>query len=800
MKLVMMGAITPTLPAGRRQEDASGELLERDRELAVLRQCMARARAGRGGIIFLEAAAGGGKSRLLEAARDIAVDGSMRVLTARGFELEREYPFTLATQLFAPMSLAGAGQDEYSVLQKLFQSVKDRASARSGGDGALGLAILIDDVHWADRQSLHFLAYLAGRVADLPIAMVLSATSGEGFVDPRAMATLKRSAGEGVLPVTPLSADGVACAVRRWFPRADVEFCTSCAQASGGNPFLLTELLTAIAENDQTRTSGGVAPKRIRELVPDAVRESTAMRLEAVSPAARAVAQAVAVLDDGAPVARVSRLAELDSAAVLSAAEALSAIGVLAPGIPLAFAQPMLGAAIRASLAPFERAHVHLRAARILAEEHAGVELIAEHLLEAPAEENPAAASALRAAAEAALGRGEAQRATHLLTRALAERPSDGLRVQLEAELNAATAIGLMSADDLERAVEICEQALLSPGGDDPATAHEPIQCVRAWALYEQGRLTEAQAAARAALDGATEGGRYAQGARAVLARCHLEQGDLEEAESVIAAIERHGCHDALVRALVLDVRAHLRLAQHRPQAALEDARDAGALLEEQLSQAAPGTVAWRSTAALAHLDLGEPRLASSLLEQELEDARTAGVTRIIIRDLRILGLTSGGEPGGLERLAEAVTVGGSHAGRLEHVRALIDYGAGLRRSGRRVDAREPLRKGLDLSRRGGASELESRARAELISAGARPRRAALTGPDSLTTSQRRVAELAASGLTTRQIAGALFVTPKTVEFHLRHVYAKLEVSSREELTRQFSPMGSRSAAPGSDG
>jgi DNA-binding CsgD family transcriptional regulator len=59
-----------------------------------------------------------------------------------------------------------------------------------------------------------------------------------------------------------------------------------------------------------------------------------------------------------------------------------------------------------------------------------------------------------------------------------------------------------------------------------------------------------------------------------------------------------------------------------------------------------------------------------------------------------------------------------------------------------------------------------------------------LTGIESLTPSERRVAELAAQGLTTRQIAEALFVTPKTVEFHLRHVYQKLGVSSRDQLAR----------------
>jgi DNA-binding CsgD family transcriptional regulator len=795
-----MAASTPMPMTRRRERYASDGLVDRDRELAALRQILRAAHAGAGGVVFLEGPGGGGKSRLLEAARDAAVGAPMRVLTAAGVELEREFPFALAMRLFAPMSLAGAGGDEFSMIQGLFQAIKDLAGARSADDGGQGLAILIDDVHWADRPSLHFLCYVAERIADLPIAIVLAATTGERSADARALATLRRAAGTGLLTLAPLSAGGVSRAVRRRFPQADEELCASCAQASGGNPFLLAELLTAMTEDDGTPAAAHVARRRIEEIVPDAVRDSVAARLEAMPPATRAVAEAVAVLDEGAPVARVSRLAGLDSATVLLAADELSAMGLLAPGITLTFAQPMLGTAIRASLAPFERAQAHLRAARILSEQQAGAELIAEHLLEAPADEDPAAVAALRQAAEAALGRGEPQRATRLLNRALAEHPTGGLRLRLEAELTAARVIGLLIADDLEEALELCEHARPTPGGGDPTPAQEPIDCVRAWALYEQGLLTDARAAASAALDSATDAGGYAQGARAVLARCHIEQGDLEEAESVIATIERDGSRDLLLRALVFDVRAQLRLAQHRPREALRDAMHAGALLAEQLSDASPAPVAWRSTAALAHLALGEPQHARRLVGRELELSRAVGVTRTIVRDLRILGLALGGEPAGVETLARAVAIGGSHPGRLEHVRALIDYGSALRRSGRRVDAREPLREGLDLGHRGGAGVLESRARAELIATGARPRRAPVRGVDSLTTSQRRVAELAAGGLTTRQIAGALCVTPKTVEFHLRNIYSKLGVSSREELTKELPVTGSLPGARESGG
>ena len=76
---------------------------------------------------------------------------------------------------------------------------------------------------------------------------------------------------------------------------------------------------------------------------------------------------------------------------------------------------------------------------------------------------------------------------------------------------------------------------------------------------------------------------------------------------------------------------------------------------------------------------------------------------------------------------------------------------------------------------------------AKLLAAGARPRRTALSGVESLTPSELRVAELAAHGMTNREIAQALFVTEKTVETHLGHVYPKLDITSRAELRGKLS-------------
>jgi DNA-binding CsgD family transcriptional regulator len=111
-----------------------------------------------------------------------------------------------------------------------------------------------------------------------------------------------------------------------------------------------------------------------------------------------------------------------------------------------------------------------------------------------------------------------------------------------------------------------------------------------------------------------------------------------------------------------------------------------------------------------------------------------------------------------------------------------IELGAALRRGGHRIDARPPLALGLERAQRCGATALARRALTELQATGARPRRLMVTGRDALTPSERRIAALAGDGRSNREIAQTLFVTPKTVETHLRHVYRKLDISGRAQL------------------
>jgi DNA-binding NarL/FixJ family response regulator len=111
-----------------------------------------------------------------------------------------------------------------------------------------------------------------------------------------------------------------------------------------------------------------------------------------------------------------------------------------------------------------------------------------------------------------------------------------------------------------------------------------------------------------------------------------------------------------------------------------------------------------------------------------------------------------------------------------------VELGAALRRANARAEARELLKVGLDVAVRSGAQPLVEQAEAELAATGARPRRRLLSGVESLTASERRVARFAADGLTNKDIAQTLFVTTKTVEVHLSNVYRKLGIGSRNEL------------------
>jgi DNA-binding CsgD family transcriptional regulator len=191
--------------------------------------------------------------------------------------------------------------------------------------------------------------------------------------------------------------------------------------------------------------------------------------------------------------------------------------------------------------------------------------------------------------------------------------------------------------------------------------------------------------------------------------------------------------------------------------------------------------VPWRPGATRACARLGDSVRARKLADEDIERACAFGAPRAFGAALRTAGAIAGGDRG-VELLREACDTLAGSEGRLEYGHALADLGAALFAQQHRLAATEPLRIALDVANRCGASALEERVRALLLKVGARPRRAAFAGRDALTPRERRLAEMAAEGHTNRQIAEALFITTKTVETHLRHVFEKLAIGSRRDL------------------
>jgi DNA-binding CsgD family transcriptional regulator len=188
----------------------------------------------------------------------------------------------------------------------------------------------------------------------------------------------------------------------------------------------------------------------------------------------------------------------------------------------------------------------------------------------------------------------------------------------------------------------------------------------------------------------------------------------------------------------------------------------------------------WRVPRADALDRLERTDEAVAVAAEELAAARAWGAPGTVGRALTQLGRLE--REAGIGRLEEAVALLEGSNAKLEHARALLALGTAIRHARRPADARDPLRRALELATVCSAPPLAEQARAELYAAGARPRTEALAGVDALTASEKRVAGLAATGDTNRDIAQALYVTPKTVEVHLSNAYRKLGIRSRREL------------------
>jgi DNA-binding CsgD family transcriptional regulator len=352
-----------------------------------------------------------------------------------------------------------------------------------------------------------------------------------------------------------------------------------------------------------------------------------------------------------------------------------------------------------------------------------------------------------------------------------------------EMPLLLAAASTLLVADQPEEAARVWDGAIAEARRRASLSSVGFALTARAHCLIRLGRITDAESDARWVLERLQDDAPvYAPAAIPPLIQALCEQGDFDAGARLLDEFEvSEDLPQIMPINYMLESAAHVRLGQGRTDEAIALLRECGRRLSTW-GVRNPAVVPWRSDLALALWQAAERVEALELVGEEVELARAFGVPRSLGMALRAAGLIENGERG-LEHLREAVEVLQPTAATLEYARALTDLGAGLRRRGR-ANARGPLRHGVDLAQRCGATALANRARTELVATGARPRRLLLSGVGSLTAGEHRVAQLAAEGMTNRKIAQALFITEKTVEGHLHHAYRKLDVSSRCELPR----------------
>ena len=343
--------------------------------------------------------------------------------------------------------------------------------------------------------------------------------------------------------------------------------------------------------------------------------------------------------------------------------------------------------------------------------------------------------------------------------------------------LYAAAALGY--SDCFEEAQQIFDVLFAAAEYQGSPLIYATASCYKADLDLRLGEIATAEAGALAAIRIFEEGGISQVLPYALLAAALVERDKLGDAEAALSSAPAPSTPSLWPHFMFVWSEATVALAAGAPDRALERLRP----FTDPANPFAgnPTTIPWRTTAALAHHALGETDLALDLALDEVERANAIKVPTAIARASRTAGMLSRNEAA-IARLRQSADAVHESPARLEHARSLIELGAALRRSGRRREARELLVVGLEESRPCGALRLMRRATEELRTAGARPRRDEFRGRNALTASELRIASLAATGKTNTEIAQQLFITLKTVETHLTHVYQTLDISGRRHL------------------
>lgn len=371
--------------------------------------------------------------------------------------------------------------------------------------------------------------------------------------------------------------------------------------------------------------------------------------------------------------------------------------------------------------------------------------------------------------------------ATALAERALARftPPADPMLT------GAFTVTALLHADRLTEAADRYEELIATALEHQPPPLRSLLLSLRAKLAHRLGDLRSALDHGREAVALAPADQRYRPYAAAQFIHALIDVGDVPEAARVCLSSFEGPVGNHWTWTPLLASRARLRMAQGQYEAALGDLEECG---RRQIAGGYdnPALVPWRSQAALVHRHFGDHSTGARLAREELEIARAWGGTRTVGVSLRVLGLVRS-RSRSVDTLAEAVTLLESTPARIDLALAATDLGEALHEAGQIDDSRARLRQALALAEASCAQPLAERAYRALLATGARPRRKRQSGVFALTGRERRIARLAANGMTNQEIASSLFIARRTVEFHLSHAYRKLGVDGRADLAEAMS-------------
>ncbi|MFF0548759.1 ATP-binding protein [Streptomyces sp. NPDC004311] len=494
-------------------------MVEREAELAIVDEALDQLTgptpdAG-GALLAFSGPAGLGKTTLLAELRRRAHARSCTVLTARGGEQEQTQPFHVARQLIQPQ-LASTSEHELRAALGSWYSIvgpalglcapeqgapPDPQGLRDGLDWVLThlvvkrapVTLVLDDAHWADPESLGWLAAFAPRAEHLPLLLVVAYRPDELPADADAFRTLPGRAGQRPLPLAPLTPAAVADLVRDALgDHAEDDFCHEAWAVTAGNPFEAVEL-TAKVRGTGLRPVAANAPQ-LADLAAAQRGSGLVARLERLGPSTVRFAWACAVLGTAIPqdiAARVAALGIEEAASAtwrLREARILSAGGAASeqePETGLEFVHPLIATAIYRAIPDALRVALHGKAAAAVVDAGLGPSAAARHLLETHPENDPWVVRVLREAAAENLRAGAPEAARRQLARALREPPDFDERAALLYELGCASLL-----TEPATTVNHLRAALAEPF-DDPAL-RQGIVIRLAQVLSHSDRLAEA--------------------------------------------------------------------------------------------------------------------------------------------------------------------------------------------------------------------------------------------------------------------------------------------------------------------